>query len=158
MSVRLSYIITLSLLLFSSCENSDQTVANQTTTSATFVNKIDVSQDTPPEKKLDKYWFQGKGEINVYELQQNRYNAVHPGQAVLIFVTEDFLTDKQVKNDNYRNPNSTPILKTNFLNRFTTGLYDYSLMTSVFTPTNTCLLYTSPSPRDLSTSRMPSSA
>ena len=33
--------------------------------------------------------------------------------------------------------------------------YTHSLMTPMFTP---CLLYTSPSPRDLSTSRMPSSA
>ena len=31
-------------------------------------------------------------------------------------------------------------------------------MNHVNTPSNNCLLYTSPSPRDLSTSRMPSSA
>ncbi|MEM9261779.1 MAG: hypothetical protein AAGA62_19210, partial [Bacteroidota bacterium] len=52
------------------------------------------------------------------------------------FVTEDFLTDKQVKNDRYRNPNSAPIIKTNQLRRFTTGIYDYSVMSSVFTPTD----------------------
>lgn len=84
--------------------------------------------------KVDKYWYQGKGELNVYSLQQNRYQDIHPGQALLIFVTEDFLADQQVKNDNYRQSNSTPILKLNAISRFTTGLYDYSLMTSVFTP------------------------
>jgi hypothetical protein len=83
---------------------------------------------------LDKYWYQGKGELNVYELEQNRYQGIHPGEALLIFVTEDFLTDKQVKNDSYKNPNSTAILKMNGITRFTTGLYDYSIMTSVFTP------------------------
>lgn len=84
--------------------------------------------------KLDKYWYQGQGELNVYDLQQNRYQGIHPGQVLLIFVTEDFLADQQVKNDNYKQPNSTPVLKLNAISRFTTGLYDYSLMTSVFTP------------------------
>ena len=39
------------------------------------------------------------------------------------------------------------------------GLYETALrMTSADTIVEICLLYTSPSPRDLSTSRMPSSA
>lgn len=86
---------------------------------------------------LSDYWFQGKAEINRYELWQNRYQDVHPGEAVLIFVTEDFLTDQQTKNDRYRNPNSTLVLKNNALRRFTTGIYDYSIMSSVFTPVET---------------------
>lgn len=83
------------------------------------------------------YWYQGKAEISTYELEQNRYQDIHPGQTTLIFVTEDFLTDEQVKNDTYTNPNSTSVLKTNLIQRFTTGLYDYSIMTSVFTPVDT---------------------
>lgn len=86
---------------------------------------------------LDKYWYQGKGELNVYSLEQNRYQGIHPGEALLVFVTEDFLTDKQVKNDSYKSTNTTPILKMNGITRFTTGLYDYSIMTSVFTPVKT---------------------
>jgi hypothetical protein len=88
---------------------------------------------------LDKYWYQGKGELNVYELEQNRYQGMHTGQALLIFVTEDFLLDKQVKNDRYQEPvsNSASILKMNGITRFTTGIYDYSIMTSVFTPVDT---------------------
>ncbi len=84
---------------------------------------------------LGKIWYQGKAEVSRYDLEQNRYNGVHPGELIMIFVTEDFLTDKQVKNDNYSNPNSTPVFKNNQLRKFTTGLYDYSIMTSVFTPT-----------------------
>ncbi|MEM7575255.1 MAG: hypothetical protein AAF433_20275 [Bacteroidota bacterium] len=83
---------------------------------------------------LDPYWYQGKAEISTYELEQARYNGLHPGQLTLIFVTEDFLTDRQVKNDYYRNPNTTKVLKLNQLRRFTTGIYDYSVMSSVFTP------------------------
>ena len=87
----------------------------------------------PPSVALSDYWYQGKAEISTYELTQNRYNDQHPGEAVLVFVTEDFLTDEQVKNDRGQNPNSTKVMKTNFIKRFTTGLYDYSIMTSVFT-------------------------
>lgn len=86
---------------------------------------------------LSKYWYEGKAEVNTYDLQQIRYGDLHPGQVSVIFVSEDFLTDKQVKNDNYANPNSTPIIKTNMIRRFVTGIYDYSIMSSVFTPTET---------------------
>lgn len=87
--------------------------------------------------KLDPYWYQGLGEINVYNLQQNRYKDIYDGQVVLIFVTEDFLTDKQVKNEQGKKNHSASVLKLNAINRFTTGIYDYSLMTSVFTPVQT---------------------
>ncbi|MEM1358843.1 MAG: hypothetical protein AAGF89_11625 [Bacteroidota bacterium] len=86
---------------------------------------------------LSDYWYEGKAEVNTYDLQQIRYGDIHPGQVSVIFVSEDFLTDKQVKNDNYANPNSTPIIKTNLIRRFVTGIYDYSIMSSVFTPTKT---------------------
>ncbi len=84
---------------------------------------------------LSEYWYEGKAELNTYSLEQARYGEIHPGQVSMIFVSEDFLTDKQVKNDNYTNPNSTPIIKTNMIRRFVTGTYDYSIMSSVFTPT-----------------------
>jgi hypothetical protein len=86
--------------------------------------------------ELPDYWYQGTAELSTYDLQQARYGELREGTAVLIQVSEDFLTDKQVKNDNYENPKSTPILKTNLFKRFNTGIYDYSLMSSVFTPTD----------------------
>jgi len=94
--------------------------------SSVFAQQNDVS--------VNKYWTQGKAEVTVYELSQNRYKDNHPGQAVSVFVTEDFLTDKQVKNEYYTNPKSTWILKNIQLRKFTTGVYDYSLFSSVFTP------------------------
>ena len=58
---------------------------------------------------------------------------VHNGDAVLIFVTEDFLADKHVKRERGDGP-SVSVLKLNATSKFTTGLYPYSIMTSVFTP------------------------
>jgi hypothetical protein len=83
---------------------------------------------------VDSYWSQGKAEVNVYEVSQNRYRENHSGQLVSVFVTEDFLTNKQVKNEYYVNKNSTWTLKNIQLKKFTTGVYDYSLFNSVFTP------------------------
>lgn len=106
----------------------------------------EATTNVKPEKKavpghftggLSDYWYQSKAEINTYTLEQARYGELRPGTVSMIFVSEDFLTDEQVKDDNYTNPNSTPVIKTNLIRRFVTGIYDYSLMTSVFTPTKT---------------------
>lgn len=86
---------------------------------------------------LSDYWYQGKAEISSYELSQNRYADTHPGEAVLIFVTEDFLTGKQVKDEFPLTSGSTKVLKLNHLRKFPTGIYDYSMMISVFTPVET---------------------
>ena len=81
------------------------------------------------------YWFGGKAELNTYRLEQAQYGAMHTGEAVLVFVTEDFRVDKQVKSESEASRGvSVPVLKTNYIRRFTTGVYDYSLFTSVFTP------------------------
>ncbi len=129
LNMRKFWIVPALAVIVSACNNTEtqRTTAPQTATltAATFKNA---------PAKLDDYWYQGKAELNRYELQQNRYNDVHPGEAILVFVTEDFLTDKQVKNDQYKNPNSINVLKTNQIRRFATGIYDYSIMTSVFTP------------------------
>src|SRR5690606_24963330 len=58
------------------------------------------------------------------------------GKAVLIFVTEDLSKKLQVKLDNPSGQNKINVLKLNFTKKFVTGIYPYSLMLSVFTPTN----------------------
>jgi hypothetical protein len=80
------------------------------------------------------YWNEGLAEISRYSLSQNRYQDIHPGEVVTIFVKEDFLTDKQVKNESYSSSQSTPVLKNITTKKFTTGLYDYVMSTSVFSP------------------------
>ena len=84
---------------------------------------------------FDAYWLAGKAELNSYRLEQAQYGSLNPGEAVLIFVTEDFRTDIQVKSESEASRDkSVPVLKTNIIKRFVTGIYDYSLFTSVFTP------------------------
>ena len=87
-----------------------------------------------PKGEFSAYWRQGNAEISRFSLSQNRYRDLHPGEAVLIFVAEDFLADRQVKNERYEQRNSVPVLKLNAIHRFTTGIYDYSVMSSVFSP------------------------
>jgi hypothetical protein len=83
-----------------------------------------------------EYWYSGTAEIARYELKQARYGEIHQGDAVLITVTEDFLPKEQVKADesDRRKTGAWPILKVNFTRNFNTGIYPYSMMTSVFTP------------------------
>lgn len=78
------------------------------------------------------HWFNG-AEISSFEISQARYGKNHPGHAELIFVSEPFLTDKQVKNESGK-PDSTDVLKLNALTTFNTGFYSYRTMTSTFRP------------------------
>tara|TARA_B100000508_G_scaffold141026_1_gene145230 strand:+ start:4213 stop:5175 length:963 start_codon:yes stop_codon:yes gene_type:complete len=86
------------------------------------------------QKSYDLSYFGGEAEVSTYSLKRARYNDVHPGEAVLIFVTEPFLSDEQVKLERGSSEQKTSILKLNKIERFTTGVYDYSMYTSVFTP------------------------
>ena len=85
---------------------------------------------------LDNYWYQGKAEINRFELNKVRYGELRSGDAIMVFVTEDFLVKKQVKKESNTTEKSIPILKLNHITKFNTGIYDYSLMSSVFSPIN----------------------
>jgi len=86
------------------------------------------------DKEFDQYWNQGKAEITSYDLYQARYGEMRHGEAVILFVTENFSKEKQVKTDR---PNSSsgpivPVLKMNMVKRFHTGIYPYSMMLSSF--------------------------
>lgn len=85
-------------------------------------------------KRFGDYWHQGKAELTRYSLEQARYGEIHRGEAVLIFVTEPFLPDKQVKLERGDPSKGVPVLKLNSVKKFFTGIYPYSLMTSTFTP------------------------
>jgi hypothetical protein len=95
-------------------------------------NKINLSLN----EQFGDYWYQGKGELSSYDLQQVRYGEKREGEAVLIFVTEDFSKSKQVKLNNPQAAGSDAekVLKLNFTKKFNTGIYPYSIMTSIFSP------------------------
>ena len=79
------------------------------------------------------YWYTDGAEISRYDLTQARYGELHKGDAVLIFVTEKLRSDIQVKADDPEQ-GDLPVLKLNAQRRFYTGIYPYSVMTSVFSP------------------------
>ena len=106
-----------------------------TALSLMFLHYMPVAFSLPEEKDFRSYWYNHGAEITRFELEQSRYGEIHPGHAVLIFVTEPFLSDIHVKSDyESSRQRSIPVLKLNFIKRFNTGIYDYSMMKSVFTP------------------------
>ncbi len=103
---------------------------------ASILIMFSCKQKTAPlSEEFKKNWYAGKAELNSFNLQQARYGEVRNGEAILIFVTEDFSKDKLVKLDE---PDKTGdkirVLKMNMTKKFVTGIYPYSMMLSVFTP------------------------
>ena len=88
------------------------------------------------KSRFAEYWYQGQAELNTYEVEQARYGEMREGKAVMVFVTEDFSQSKQVKLDDPEKDwkDKIPVMKLNFVKRFVTGIYDYSMMLSAFTP------------------------
>lgn len=101
-----------------------------------FANKKFSAPEVGDKKnEFENYWYDGKAEVCSYDLEQNRYGEIRKGDAVLIFVTEDFSRTKQVKLDR---PELTPkdavkIMKLNLSREFRTGIYPYHLLSSIFT-------------------------
>jgi hypothetical protein len=79
------------------------------------------------------YWYNHGAEISRFSLQQMRYGEIHQGDAVLVFVTEKMNPAIQIKADN-PGPEDIPVLKLNAVRKFFTGIYPYSIMTSIFSP------------------------
>jgi hypothetical protein len=92
-----------------------------------------VSQSVLSEE-FRKYWFEGKAELNSFQVEQERYGELRKGTTTLIFVTEDFNSKSQVKSDNpsKAGKNKLPVMKMNKNEKFITGIYDYSIMSSSF--------------------------
>nr|MBC8554458.1 hypothetical protein [Candidatus Brocadiales bacterium] len=106
-----------------------------TTLSVLFLYHMPVALSLPDESDFHSYWYNYGAEITRFELEQNRYGEIHSGHANLIYVTEPFLPDIHVKSDyESSRKKSIPVLKLNLIKRFNTGIYDYSMMKSVFTP------------------------
>jgi hypothetical protein len=98
--------------------------------------KVPTKADIKLSENFGDYWYQGQAELTSYDLQQVRYGEKRDGHAVLIYVTEDFSKSKQVKLDNPEaaGDDSEKVMKLNFTKKFDTGIYPYSIMTSVFSP------------------------
>ncbi|MFM1931085.1 MAG: hypothetical protein RL226_388 [Bacteroidota bacterium] len=98
--------------------------------------KQDLTKDySSPNDQFKSYWYNGLGEVNTYALSQARYGELRTGEAVVVFVTEPFDTEKHVKSDR-EDANDVRVMKINHVKKFLTGVYPYSVMTSAFTPIN----------------------
>ncbi len=84
-------------------------------------------------EEFKEYWYSGNAEITSYDLKQARYGEIREGKSVFIFVTEPFLSGKQVKADR-NNPDNVSVLKLNATKKYLTGIYPYSIMSSTFYP------------------------
>lgn len=97
-------------------------------------SKNGTSSSAPVDEEFKDYWYSGKAELSRYELKQRRYGEIREGDAIMVFVTEPFLIESQVKKEQESEEASTNVLKLNYTKDFVTGIYDYHLMTSVFDP------------------------
>ncbi len=84
------------------------------------------------------WWGDGKGELSSYKVTVSRYGELREGHAILVFATEDIsrTTRIKVESDAIPQADRVPVLKLNHVVKFTTGLYDYSLLTSTFSAVN----------------------
>jgi hypothetical protein len=85
------------------------------------------------------HWYDGKAELDGYQLAISRYSEQRTGTAVMVFVTEPFSRSKRVKvDDHQKNPNDVvTVMKLNLIRDFQTGIYDYNTMVSVFSSVET---------------------
>jgi len=132
MNSQFIHVVFTIFLSFINCDS----IPNKVPTSDSIT--VQNTKETDPNNFND-YWFSGTAELNSYHLKQARYGEIRDGEVVLVFVTEPFSASKQVKLDN---PKKTPndavtVMKLNNIRKFNTGIYDYSILTSTFTPINT---------------------
>ena len=81
-------------------------------------------------------WGDGKAELSGYAVTTTRYGAPREGRIVLIYVTEPMDRRNWIKDDAGDVPPEARVnvMKLNNVLKFQTGIYPYSVMTSVFAP------------------------
>ena len=132
----LTYILFITTAFLIGCGNKQVQKSNDLALNDEAVSNTP-KEVVKPKKKLSKefkaYWYAGDAEITSYKLEQARYGELREGKAVLIYVTEPFLSKEQVKADGHK-PDNIPVLKLNATKNYLTGIYPYSIMGSTFYP------------------------
>ena len=128
-------VLSLSALLLASCQqqSEDRSETPSEEKRASQEQTSEAGPKKPLSQEFKDYWYAGEAEITSYRLQQARYGETRDGKAVLIYVTEPFLPEIQVKADQ-SNAKNIPVLKLNATKNYLTGIYPYSIMTSCFYP------------------------
>jgi len=123
-------VFAITILLIDSCT---QAKAKNSGPKVTTENPNVLNERKEISKEFRNYWYTGNAEITSYTLEQGRYGELRKGKAVLIYVTEPFNANKQVKAESNKDGN-IPILKLNRTKKYLTGIYPYSIMSSSFYP------------------------
>ncbi|WP_350291707.1 septum formation inhibitor Maf [uncultured Croceitalea sp.] len=127
-------LFAIAVITFEGCKEKSDSSSQELALNSEEVKSVTVKE---PKKTLSedfkKYWYAGNAEITSYKLEQARYGEVREGTSVLVYVTEPFLPDVQVKADR-SNTSNVPVLKLNATKKYLTGIYPYSIMSSTFYP------------------------
>lgn len=101
--------------------------------SESIATEASLPGDAAQDNKFGEYWYDGKAELNSYTLEQARYGEMRDGNAVLVFVTEDFSLSALTKHSG-NGDTKVPVLKVNFDKKFLTGIYPYSMLMTTAVP------------------------
>ena len=131
--IKFGFSIVLLAAIIATFESCNEITAKNNKDTATYETILKPNPRKPLSKEFKDYWYSGNAEITSYKLEQARYGELREGTSVLIYVTEPFAADKQVKADQ-SNPENIPVLKLNSTKKYLTGIYPYSIMSSSFYP------------------------
>ena len=131
--IKFEFSIVLLAAIIATFESCNEITAKSNKDTATYETILKPNPRKPLSKEFKDYWYSGNAEITSYKLEQARYGELREGTSVLIYVTEPFAADKQVKADQ-SNPENIPVLKLNSTKKYLTGIYPYSIMSSSFYP------------------------
>jgi hypothetical protein len=119
----------------------------ETPASASDTNRPAPDEVTPgavvdfPDKQLGSassefwdHWGDGQAEIATYTGEVARYGQPRPAEMTLIYVTEPHDVRTWIKTPSAPNKWEQNVLKLNRILKFQTGIYPYSVMTSIFSP------------------------
>jgi len=81
-----------------------------------------------------EHWGDGRAELSSYRMRTVHYGEPREGELVLIYVTEPHDRRTWIKDDDASERHRVEVLKLNASQKFLTGIYPYSVMTSVFSP------------------------
>ncbi len=81
-------------------------------------------------------WGDGNAEMIGYEAITPRYGHLRSAEVALVYVTEPFSRRTLIKDDDAQGAERMDVVKVNISEKFLTGVYPYSVLTSVFCPTD----------------------
>lgn len=89
---------------------------------------------SPASGDFRSLWYDGNAELSGYRLTTPRYGELRTGEMALVYVTEPLSRRTWIKDDDAPPADRVDVIKLNQSFGFLTGIYPYSVMTSVFAP------------------------